>query len=582
VLPPGRSSRRTLPGLPATTLRPPSSGRRPRRSLRLALALLAGLSATAARPADAQPAPGTPPAIGTPPPVGTAPPAGSAPASGTPPAAGQPGGRALGLLDAVRLTLERDPNLGVVQARLDSSRGALLAASGRFDPVVTDRLLSTETRIPVGGNASEDNRTVEEDLGVSQLFRTGLSISPTLQLLRTADNLSEPEAGNAGTLTFTLRQPLLRGRGRAATAAVEIAAGREVQASALDLLHATAQRVQAVVSQYWTVAAAQADLAVLGESEGSSRDLLATTRKLIEADVTPAAEIIQLQANLAAKETARIGGELALFQARQELGHQIGLDAPEIRALPPAADPFPTLAPGALPSVPPGADTARWVALAVAHRADLQAARARLAEADVQVSAAENARLPQLDLVLAPGYNGFAPGPGFPSFFYPFLRNVPGASVSLGLELTLPTGNRIARGQLAQALASRRESALAVDLVAKEIGANVPSALEAVARDAEQLDRATLAVRLFEKAVDNEEKKLRGGTSTILDVITQRDRLTSARQSEVQSRLALAQALVTLRFETGTLVAGAAGAAGAAPAGAGELTYADLATVPTP
>jgi outer membrane protein len=467
------------------------------------------------------------------------------------------------------MTLERDPNLGIVQAQLESSRGALLVATGRFDPILTDQLLETDTKVPLGSGQSADRRTVENDLGVTKLFRSGLSIGPTVSLVRSADSSVGPATGNAGVLTFALRQPLLRGRGRAATAAVELAAGREVAASALDLLQATAQRIQVVVAQYWSLAAAQANLDILGASEASSRTLLATTRRLIEADITPAAEIVQLEANLAAKEASRIGGELALFQARQELGRQIGLDAPEIGVLPPAADPFPTLGPGALP---PATDASRLIATALAHRADLQAARTRLESADIQVRAADNALKPQLDLVFAPSYNGFAAGAGVPSFFYPLYRNVPGASFSLGLDLAWPTANRIARGGLEQVLAVRRQDALAVDLLVKTIGANVPSALQAVLRDAAQLERATLAVRLFERAVDNEEKKLRAGTSTLIDVITQRDRLTAARQGEVQSRLALAQALLDLRFETGTLVATAGDA--------DRLRYADLTTVP--
>jgi outer membrane protein TolC len=77
--------------------------------------------------------------------------------------------------------------------------------------------------------------------------------------------------------------------------------------------------------------------------------------------------------------------------------------------------------------------------------------------------------------------------------------------------------------------------------------------LDAVTRGAQQLERATEAVRLFERAVENEEKKLRAGTSTLIDVISQRDRLTSARQSRVSAHLALAVAVARLRFETGTL-----------------------------
>jgi outer membrane protein TolC len=480
-------------------------------------------------------------------------------------------GQTLGLLEAVSMTLEHDPNLGVVQARLESSRGALLSAAGKFDPVVTNQLLDSDTKAPLGTDRSFEQTMVENDLGVSKLFRGGLSITPAVSLVRLRDTSVGPDTGNTAAVSFAFRQPLLRGRGRAATDAVELAAGREVAASGLDLLHTTAERVQAVAAQYWSFAAAQAGLAVLRDSEASSRVLLETTRKLIEADVTPAAELVQLEANVVSKEAARIGGELAVFQARQELGRQIGLDAAEIGALPPAGDPFPA---GAAAVLPAPAEAPRLIATALAHRADLQAARTRLESADIQVRAADNALEAQLDLVLTPRYNGLTVGVGAGAFFGPLGQNVPGASFSVGLDLSWPTANRVARGQLEQALAGRRQSALAVDLLVKGIGADVPAALEAVVRDAAQLERATLAVRLFERAVDNEEKKLKGGTSTLIDVITQRDRLTAAREAEVQSRLALALALLDLRFQTGTLVTGTGEAA--------RLSFSDLTTVPAP
>src|SRR5262249_8654118 len=108
--------------------------------------------------------------------------------SGVPVGAQAPSpGSGLGLLDAVRMMLERDPNLGIVQARLASSRGALLAAAGKFDPVITDQLSDTDTKLPLGERSSFEQLTVENDLGLSKLFRTGLSITPAVSLLRLRD-----------------------------------------------------------------------------------------------------------------------------------------------------------------------------------------------------------------------------------------------------------------------------------------------------------------------------------------------------------------------------------------------------------
>jgi outer membrane protein len=470
-------------------------------------------------------------------------------AAGAEPPASAPG---LSLLEAVRTTLERDPNLAVQKARLESARGSLQIASSQFDPVVTSALSEADDRTPLTPSSHQELRTLQSTIGVTQQFRTGLSIAPQAGLVRTEDAAAPgTAAGNASTVTFVIRQPLLRGRGRAATAAGELAAQRELGAAGLDLRHTVAQRLVTVVTQYWTVLAAVRNLDVLLATEASSRDLLENTRRLIAADQVPAAEQVQLEANLAAQESARIGGERQLFTARRDLGREIGLDDAEINRLPLPADSFPAVPPEAVPPV----ERARpFIAAALRQRADLRAARERQTEAEILRRAAVNALQPQLDLIFSPGYSGLVAGADTASFFSPLVRSIPGASASVALSLTWPTLNRRAQGELLQTDAVLRQNALAVDLIAKEIGANVPAALDAVSRDARQLAKAGEAERLFERAVVNEERKLRAGTSTLLDVITQRDRLTSARQTEVSAQLALALSLLQLRFETGTLV----------------------------
>ncbi|HEX3553756.1 MAG TPA: TolC family protein [Thermoanaerobaculia bacterium] len=485
-----------------------------------------------------------------------------------------PSGPGLSLLETVHSTLERDPNLAVQKARLESAQGSLAIASSQFDPVFTSGLTEVDDRTPLTPSSSQQTRTLQTTVGLAQQFRTGLSIEPQVGIVRSEDVTAGSGAANAGTVTFLVRQPLLRGRGRTATAAGELSAQRELAAAGLDVRHLTAQRLVTVVSQYWTLEATARNLDVLRASEASSRSLLENTRKLIAADQVPAAELVQLEANLAAQESARIGGERQLFAARQDLGREIGLDGAEIARLPLPADPFPAVPPEAVPPVTAGAGP--YVAAALRQRADLRAARERQAETEILRRAAENALLPQLDLLFSPGYSGLVTGADPASFFSPLYRNVPGASASVALSLAWPIFNRRARGELLQIDASLRQNALAVDLIAKAIGANVPAALDAVGRDARQLEKAREAERLFERAVVNEEKKLRAGTSTLLDVINQRDRLTAARQTEVSAQLALAISLLQLRFQTGTLI-GEDGAAGEV----GTVQVSRLTTLPS-
>lgn len=473
----------------------------------------------------------------------------------------------LGLVEAVQLALEHDPNLSLEEARLRSSRGFLLATRGVFDPVLNTSMTETEKNTPRSETTSAEQSLLSNTVGVTKRFRTGLSLEPEFELLRTDDPAAT--AANLGTFSLTVRQPLLRGRGREATAAPERSAERQVAASELDLRQTTAERVLTVVEQYWLARAALLNLEILRETEERARELLETTRKLIESDVTPAADLVQVEANLVSKETSRIGGERNLFEARQALGREIGLERGLIAALPFPADPFPTVPVGA---VPPAADGERFVAAALERRADLLAAWERRNAADILRKAADNALKPRLDLVFTPSYTGLVEGSGTESFFSPLYRNVPGASSAFSVNLSWPTLNSQARGELVQIEASREQSALLAELLTRQIGADVPTALDSVARNAHQLERAIEAVRLFERAVENEEKKLRAGTSTLLDVISQRDRLTSGRQSQVSAHLALALSLARLRFETGTLL----------PDGgnAWEVSFEQLTTVP--
>lgn len=484
----------------------------------------------------------------------------------------------LDLGEAIRLTLENDPNIALVEARLAGARGALLGAAGLFDPVlssgVSNEPLSAVTRI--------EERRLESSLGLEKQFRSGLSVTPVLEITRSdvpgaGAAGAGAEALNVGTLSFAFRQPLLQGRGRPVVAADEMSAEREVAASVLDVAQTTAERVLVMVSQYWAARARALDLEILEASETSARELLDTTRRLVEADQVPAAELVQLEANLAAKESTRIGGERALFAARQDLGREIGLEPARIAALPLPVDPFPEVRPE---EVPPPSAAGPFIATALRRRSDLRAARERKSGAEILLRAADDALKPRLDLLFVPTWFGVVDGGAAGDYLGALGRDVPGAGASLGFSLSWPTRNRTARGAQAETEAFRRQAELTIEVLSRAIGANVPSALDGVRSSALQVEKAAEAVRLFERAVINEEKKLRAGTSTLIDLISQRDRLTVARQNEVAARLALAQSLALLRFETGTLFA--AEGAGGAGGGSGELRPELLITVPSP
>jgi outer membrane protein TolC len=292
------------------------------------------------------------------------------------------------------------------------------------------------------------------------------------------------------------------------------------------------------------------DLEILRSTEESSRSLLDTTRRLIEAQLTPAAELVQLEADLALREANRIVGERNLFLAIQQLGNELGLPAERIAELALPSDPFPPLSRSEVP-----ARASILLAEAEARRADLLAAQERLAAEQARLVSAEDALEPRLDLVFTPSYTGLEEGAGGEEYFAALWTDVPGLSTTLGLSWSFPLRNRAAAGDLLRAEAAVRRRELLIEQIDKLVDSRIPAALETVLKNAERLEKLEQVVDLFRRTVENEEKKLRAGTSTLIDVISQRDRLTSALQSRNAAQLALAVALVELRFETGTLIA---------------------------
>jgi outer membrane protein len=78
--------------------------------------------------------------------------------------------------------------------------------------------------------------------------------------------------------------------------------------------------------------------------------------------------------------------------------------------------------------------------------------------------------------------------------------------------------------------------------------------LEAVKRHGDGLKKAREAVALYQKGVSDEATKYKLGMSTIIDVIATANRLDQARLTEVTNHLNYANAVISLRFETGTIL----------------------------
>lgn len=479
-------------------------------------------------------------------------------AVGVLPASAQQAQDGIGLADVVRLTLEQNYTIRIQDEQTRISEGSVLAAAGAFDPLFNASLVGgyeetpfTQAQRQLTGSSFSKNSLTTYRLGLSKRFRSGLILSPGVEVVRTQALGTGMPAVIQTRASLLFRVPLLRGRGANASAARFDAARDQLSASQLTLQHTTAASLLEAVYAYWNYLAARKRLDVLIETETRARGLLTDTRALVEGGERPAADLDQLQANLADKITARINGEQQLYEARQALGLALGLPFEQFDRIPEPFEEFPGVE-GEAVSLPERETLTKY---ALEHRRDLRSAR-KAEEAALRLFKAYRSEArPQFDLQVDLGYTGLSENGAFQAYLPPLGQNDVGSpSASVSLVYSLPTGNRSAQGLRLQQEATYAQRRMVADDLMRKISSGVAVAGEALRRSASELSRAHEAVALYRTAVEHEKKKLRLGMSTLFDVTLVEDRMTNALLAEVNAQVRYARALGRLRFETGTLL----------------------------
>lgn len=488
------------------------------------------------------------------------------------PSAPEPG---LRVLDAIRTTLARSPGIATAEQELESSRGALEVASGRFDAVLDAQVGQRGDNTPAipsaSGQASSTadsagtTYTTDYQIGATQELRSGMKIQPHVEVSRFAGSGIDPPYAE-GHLGVTVTQPLLRGRGTAATAAHETAARIDADGAALHAHQVVTERVLATVQDYWSCRAAWETVEILARAEQRAALFLDEERHMVEAHERAPTELHQVRAALADARASRAEATRAYIAAHQQLGLAMGLTWREIDALPPPVDPLDATRAVAAPP-----DAERLIGVALARRSDLRASRIAARSSAVLVGAAEDELQPRLDLSAELGYTSIADGHGPLPLATSLGHGILGPNFFAGLTLQLPAPNRQARGALRQERARLATLAIAARDLERTIGANVALRLGELQALQRQLASAEEAVDNFLAARDNEVRKLHSNLSTEFDVLQIESRLTAAQLSAVRARASVLQALAQLRFETGTLIDGKDG---------GALSSEELLTIP--
>lgn len=496
--------------------------------------------------------------------LGLAAPALAAPPS-PPPRPSPPG---LGLLEAVRITLESDPVIKRQEQAVEAAQGRILVASGQFDTVPSAEVKYRHDTVPAAraerllyGAAGLAGDTVTYQAGVERQFRSGILVTPSVGMIRNDNNYAGGSVPHLATVNLNVTIPLLRGFGERAVAAAETAAKFEYEASVRDLWHTLSNSIATTANAYWNYRAALRAFAALADSETRLRKLLQDGEKLAAADMVAPADLKQYEAQAASATAARIGAEQAVLETRQALGLAMGVPAADIARLPEPADNFPAI--DERPLDPAAIDA--FIDQGLQRRNDLKAAEQRQEAAESLLAAADNSRLPQVDLSLDVGYQGLAEGGQASHLVTGFANRVEGVNAGASLRYRWPWNNWTAQGNVAQSQANVRDIAIAKENLARAIRSEVLVAANNITNSRLRLRQAISARQALEIAFANEKKKQQLDMSTPIDVLFIQSLLTSAAIDEVNAYAGYAASLVRLRFATATLFTPTADALDLAP-----------------
>jgi outer membrane protein TolC len=457
----------------------------------------------------------------------------------------------LTLADVVQLTLDRNHAVRIQAEQMRISEGNLLTASGAFDPFWDASFTQGRQDTPVLNNGISRNGIGTYRIGLNKQYRSGVSLSPGVALQRTSyfsTNLATIYETRGSLL---LRMPLMRGRGSPLATATESAARTSTMVESLRLQHAVSKSILQAALAYWNYVAADKMLQILEDAEERARILLQETETLVIGGERAASELAQLQASLADKISTRINAEQRFFEARQNLGLIIGLPYEQFETIPAPREDFPPLIASAA-LVP---DLERANRHALMQRTDLRSSQEAEIAAHTLLQAYQRETRPRLDFQIDVGYSGLSQGGGLAEYL-PLLGSddLSGASAIFSIGYSLPIGNNQAQGLALQQEAVYRQSRIATDDLLIQVQSGVAVVTAALTRSIQEVGRAAEAVTLYKTAVEHERKKLLLGMSTLFDITILEDRLTNALLNEVATRSRYSQALVRLRYETGTLV----------------------------
>jgi outer membrane protein len=414
---------------------------------------------------------------------------------------------ALTLAVAVRLALERNPEILVARAQLEELKGKITEVRADAFPQVTMQGFGLRLRDPSILNSASFDKLPDE-------FRQALV----------------PRGANLFDVGVMVTQPLYTA-GKVGTAIKLALEGQREKESALE---AVRQRVAFKVFQaFHDLLLAQANLDVVRETRQQREKHLEQARSRFALGVATETDVLRSQVNLANTEPERIRAENTLRLARAALNNLIVVDLDAPTVIEGKLD----YRPWALPVM------AELQAQAQAARPEILVGQRLVQEAKLLGSLARAENRLRVDMEGRYGYNVRDPQ----NLFH---QNFARWNITFSFKLPFYDGGR-KKGQVVQADSRLRAAEQNLAQLVNNVKLEIKAAEDDMQSSAESIAAARLNVSQAEKVLAMMQANYQYGAATTLDVVDSQTALTIARNAEINATYQYQVAKGRLRLAAG-------------------------------
>ena len=477
-------------------------------------------------------------------------------------------------LDSLRAMLsEAEP--GTIRLGLDGFRQSLLANNlhlqvSRFDPAIASNKLkseygkldatfsSTVTASRQLEDASEvgspklaletDYAEAESSLSVPLAIGGSIELSADLYRYETLYLNPDPdgpkETAYPSNLSAQVTIPILNGAGYDANLGSIVIAAFDERISMLELRSMMSSLLASSEQVYWQRLRSWRSVEIEMEMLELARNQVTDTEALARGGVVPASQRYRAELTVEKRRAALLSSELNLRRDMRSV--KIIMNRPDV-PLDPALVVRPTTKPLLHSFV---LDCPRLAIQAIENRSELLQTSLQLQQDEVRLRMTRNALLPSLGFDGSIGLLGI--GADSPKSISSLLDGQYPLGWSIGLNFTMPIGNRTAEGEYQSAVISRLQTLSKQREMRMQITQDVYDAVERLEITWSRILTYRRAEGDARRNLDAAKHLFRSGDSTSMEVALAIEDLGNARLSVLDSEITYQLAIINLATATGT------------------------------